>query len=443
MFTKVHIIHVGNMANKGTQALLKSDIYLFKEIKNDVEFSVSTTDIEGVKRLNLPLKSVLPPLIDIPYEKADTHAKKVGYDRRTLNYKLYVLFSLIYMCLQAFLSLISAILCMAGIKPIYRAEVINRIKECDLIISCSGENFKEGSSSLPLNVYWVITWWSMLFARTWEITIARKIFVKHIIIFPNSMGPFRTRIGRFLARLALDNTDCILIREPISYKIAKSLGIGAHMMLTSDTALVFRAESNMRLSNFRNPMIGVSLGVYSHSLSKKKFYDYVLEYARALDDIIHKYDVEIIFMPHYVSGFRDDDLGISELISNKLRYRDRTRIFNVATVDEYKSLLDRLDILVSSKMHPAVLASTGFVPTLYIVYDHKQTGFFQQLSMLDCSIDIQEISCRKILSKIDFIWKNRQNIRNTLKGKIPSLQENIKKTVRQSIDLSIGCDRKK
>ena len=60
------------MNNKGTQALLSSDVFVLKEIvKDDVYISVSTTDVEGVKRLGLPIDAVLPTIHDLPYEKAD------------------------------------------------------------------------------------------------------------------------------------------------------------------------------------------------------------------------------------------------------------------------------------------------------------------------------------------------------------------------------------
>jgi len=44
MTTKIHIIHVGNMINKGAQALISTDIFVLKEIVNgDLSISVSTS----------------------------------------------------------------------------------------------------------------------------------------------------------------------------------------------------------------------------------------------------------------------------------------------------------------------------------------------------------------------------------------------------------------
>ena len=88
------------MANKGTQALLASDIFLIKRIANDnVDISVSTTDVAGVKKMNLPIKEVTYPMVDIPYEKADVYAKRFGYKRQSIRYKLSALASFFNMFL--------------------------------------------------------------------------------------------------------------------------------------------------------------------------------------------------------------------------------------------------------------------------------------------------------------------------------------------------------
>ncbi len=169
----VHFIHVGNMNNKGTQALFCSDVNVIREIpKTEVSVSVSTPDIEGVKKLNLSLDSVLPPMVDIPYDKADQQIKAIGGKRKDLRYKWYTLANLLYMFLQIPLTLFSVLFFKIGFRPFYRGEVIKCVNNSDLVISHSDENFKETASLLPLNPIWVITWWSMLLSRTFEIIVA-------------------------------------------------------------------------------------------------------------------------------------------------------------------------------------------------------------------------------------------------------------------------------
>lgn len=429
----MHIIHVGNMRNKGTQGLLKSDISVIREtVAGDVTFSVSTTDIEGVKKLNLSLDAVLPPVVDIPYEKADSFSRKLGHARNSLRYKIFAIWSLFFMFIQATLSVISAILVKAGVRAFYRADVLKHVKNCDLVVSYSDENFKEAASFLRFNIYWSITWWSMLISRTWDILIA-KFLGKPVVMFPNSFGPFRTWLGRFLSRLALNNCVCILVREPTSYGIINSLGIRSPKILVSDATLLFKSAHNVALNNHSHPLVGVSAGLYSHSLSEKEVFRYIVAHAKALDRAVERHGFFVFFLPHYVSGFQYDDLEMCKRILHQMKKKNQARLVHVSSVEEFKSLLDQMDMVISSKMHPAVLAMSGYVPTLCIAYDHKQTGFFELLDMIDCVLPLSNISYEKLSSSIDYVWNKRVEIRTLLKERVPALQESLTKAVRQVI----------
>ena len=421
------------MSNKGTQGLLKSDVSVIRDVVGgDVIFSVSTTDIEGVKRLNLSLEAVLPPMVDIPYERADSYAKKFGCLRDSFRYKVFALASLIFMFIQAFLSVVSLALDKIGLKAFYRPEVLKYVEDCDVIVSYSDENFKEAASLLPLNVYWIVTWWTMLASRMWEVLIAKSMG-KPVVMFPNSVGPFRTWIGRFLSRLALNNFSFILVREPISYGLVNSLGIRTPKILTSDTALLFKSTHDTISNDLSNPVVGVSPGIYSHSFSERGVHKYVAAYAEALDRAIEKYGFSVVFMPHYVIGFRYDDLEVCELIVRRMKNKENATIVNASTVEEFKSFLNRMDMVISSKMHPAVLATSGYVPTLCIAYDHKQTGFFERLGLIECVIPIHEVSYERVLSKIGYVWSRREKIRALLKERVPVLQKDVRKAIKHAI----------
>lgn len=430
---KIHIIHVGNMNNKGSRALFKSDIYAINDtVKNEVFISVSTTDIEGVKRLNLPLNAVLPPVVAIPYEKADQLAKKFGCGRESLRYKGFAVARLVYMFVEVLLSVFSIVFVKLGLKAFYRREVMEHVKDCDLVISHSDESFKESASLLPLNPYWVMTWWSMLIARTWEILVA-KSFGKPVVMFPNSVGPFRTWIGRSLSRLSLGNCDHVLIRDSTSYEIVNKLGIRAFKSLTFDTALLFNPPHKNVLDNFPRPLMGVSPGIYSHSLSREEVRNYIMAHVKALDAAIEKYGFVVVLLPHYVSGFEYDDLEVCKLILHKMKNKNRVKIVSASTVEEFKLFLNQMDMVISSKMHPAVLAASGFVPILCIAYDHKQTSFFERLNMIDCTLDIRSVSFESLLSKIDHVWNQNNRLKLLLKNQIPTWQKDIKKAIRRII----------
>jgi polysaccharide pyruvyl transferase WcaK-like protein len=425
-------MHVGNLNNKGTQALLASDFFVIKKIVKGSSISVSTTDIEGVTRLNLPFDVVLPPAVDIPYMKADELVKRFKLERGGFSYRLLVFALLIFMALQTFFTLFSIIFEKIGLKPVYRGALIKKIKESDVIVSHSDENFKETASLLPLNPIWTITWWSMLFSRTLDVMVARA-FRKPIVMFPNSIGPFRTWVGVFLSRFSLNRCDYLLIRDPISFRIVSELKIRTPKILTYDTALLYRLSENEIESKFPKPTVGVSPGVYSQSLSKVEFENYILSHAKALDAIIEKYKVFVVFLPHYISGFSDDDLDVSISILEKMKNKNRTKIIKTNSVREFKPLLDQMDMVVSSKMHPAVLAATGYVPIMCVAYDHKQTAFFQRLNMIDCTIKIRNVTFESLLSTMEKTWNQRAALQASLRFQIPQWQKDVNSAIKNII----------
>jgi polysaccharide pyruvyl transferase WcaK-like protein len=437
--SKIHIIHVGHMSNKGTQALLKSDDFAIRDIVDgEVSLSVSTTDMEGVKRLNLPKGTViLPTLIDVPYIVADSFSKKSGISRKSLRYKIISLYGLFLMFLETALLVPSALFVRMGLPAFYKKAVLDRMAKSDVVVSCSDENFKETASMLPLNIYWAITWWTMLFERMMEVSVA-KFLNKPLVMFPNSVGPFKTRLGLLMSELALNNFDSIIVRDSVSFNLLKKAGVVPKMVLTSDAALLFSADSSVPVMKFGSPSIGVSIGVYSQSLSEEDFEKFLAENASALDRIVDLYGLDVCFFPHFISGFENDDFEVSKIVMSKMRNRDRARVFKIDSLDEFKLCLEQMELLISSKMHPMVLATSGYVPTVCIAYDHKQIGFLRDLGLSEFLIPLKDVDSETIVSKVGKVIEDREDIVRLLSEKIPLLQKEVYGAMRASLHPSLG-----
>jgi hypothetical protein len=63
--------------------------------------------------------------------------------------------------------------------------------------------------------------------------------------------------------------------------------------------------------------------------------------------------------------------------------------------------------------------------------------------MEDYTIPVAEVSCEKMLAKIDLMWKNREKIAALLQARIPVMQEDIKRSVERALALSIPLNDKK
>lgn len=429
---RIYIIHVGSVTNKGTHALLKSEISELKKMFSDAKISISTMDTETLKRIE-PTLPVYPPLIDIPYVRADLKAKAKGYGREPLKYKLDIVLHTFLMVLQFFLSMISIFLMKANLRGIYRSKTIEQFRDADIVISTSDESFKEGASNLPFNVTWMLTWWCMLFSRVWDLIVAKKMFRKPVIVFPSSAGPFRTFVGRLFGNIVFSNIDLLLLREKHSLKSLIDIKIRIPILITADTTLLFNFDRTRFHENLQKPVIGVSPGFYYRSLTRDKRQKYVSAHSRVLDYLVENYGFRVVFLPHNVTGFEYDDLKISEMILDGMRCKRKAKIICVETADEFKHFLGQLDVLLASKMHPAVLASTDYVPAVAVIYDHKQTGFFDQLGLVEYTIDINRVCYEELLFKLENILKHKEKIRKQLVSRVSCLQNDVRVKIREVI----------
>jgi colanic acid/amylovoran biosynthesis protein len=134
-----------------------------------------------------------------------------------------------------------------------------------------------------------------------------------------------------------------------------------------------------------------------------------------------------------VSGFKYDDLEISRMICGKMRHSDKTSLINAGSAEEFKSLIGGVDILVSSKMHPCVLASSVYVPSLCIAYDHKQSGFFSSLGMDQDVIALQNVTSQRLYEKIMDLWDRKAVRQEYLKIQVPFLQAQLKEAIATAV----------
>jgi polysaccharide pyruvyl transferase WcaK-like protein len=430
---EVLIIHVGSVTNKGTLALVKAQTSELRRIFRTVSIAASTCDVEELKAL-VPSVTPVSLLIDIPHEKADISAMNHEIDRDSYLYKLLLMAYSIRMLFEIPVCLMSSFLYQLGFTGSYKSSVISYIAGSDLIISTADENFKEGASSLPYNIYWRFISWTTLLSRTLEVLISKYVFKKSIIVFPNSIGPFRTFVGCFLGKLIFNNTDLLLLRERYSLEWVRKLGLKTPTFVTSDIALLndIQKPHATNPSKYDKPLLAVCPGIYAAALSQTQQNDYLNAHARVLDKFIDEYGVRVIFLPLEITGRKNDDYSFCKLILEKMRNSAFAEIVKTKSLEDFSARVSQSELMLSSRMHPTVMASSCRVPVVVITYDYKQLGLMEQLDLDSYVIDINKVAYENLMWTMEKAWKNRRFIREHLEMQIPILQSKIKHTIEAS-----------
>lgn len=298
---------------------------------------------------------------------------------------------------------------------------------------------------------------------------------KPTMVYAQSLGPFKNPISRLLARYTLNKVDLISAREEISYNHLIELGINKQKIhLTADQAFLLvpisrdkalkflEQEDKHNYFDLNKPIFGFALSMMKTAkdgASKKSkflsqgysFVQYILpdtllyqfnmnihnsNYFKKtinnslnfdwmnllIEHIIRKYDANIILIPHIIAPpnelFSDDRTAI-EKIYNNINESEKQHVIPITgyyASEEIKGIIGLCDVFIGEKMHANVGALSQCVPTIGLSYSHKFYGIMKMLGQEEYVM--QSVDVDTLISKVDQIWKNKENIRNDLNHKM-------------------------
>lgn len=415
----IHILEVaprGNIGNKSNIGTVAAQRALYNILTNLGKFdiSVSTYDPKDFSLYH-------PEYNDKIYGSLQPRmGSKVIH-----NNIQWVIFN--YLNLSAFTFLIPLIN-----LGIFRADITARMKECDVFVDLNLENLRGIPISTSLRlikqkprilVIHKLFWSLRMLASLWFIFIVKSIFKKKLIIGPASFGPFKglPLITQWLVRFILNRfVDLILVREPHSAKLLSELGV-KNYVITADAALIAKVNPTPSSHNpfpSSKPLFGVAPAMLNYTLTKKENDNYITAHAKCLDNLIDKYDATVIFLPS-----SSEDSLMCEMIRDKMSKKHRTTIIITSDVDEYETWIRKLDLLITTRMHPSIIAARNFIPFCSIIYDHKQLGMLQQIGLQSFSIPISRVSYHNLRVMIERAIQNRSEIKEVLKQTLPDIRD--------------------
>lgn len=296
----------------------------------------------------------------------------------------------------------------------------------DIIIDLSGDGFTDD--------YGIIE----SIASCYDILLC-KCLNKPIVIYAQSIGPFKTKLTKSLSRFCLNMVDLLIVRDEITNNYLQDIGVTNTIHFTADSAFLLDASpyeiiheifSKENIWEDDRPIIGISTSqlIYDLELKKSKPNSenpYILLMAKIIDNLIDNLDAQIILVPHVTNDDRPvDDIFVAEKIFNVAINKDKIRsINNEYGPEELKGVIGKCDIFIGARMHANIAATSMCVPTLAIAYSHKSYGIMRTLGMEKYVLDFQTMTFDDIISKIDDLWINRVMIKMELEMIIPEIKE--------------------
>jgi len=426
----VHIVGAMPKGNLGTIAAQRALLKLL--LDNNFDISVSTSNPELFKQTH-------PKYKNMKVCRSLTLMSSIA-ERHVSNYPLWVIITMLRLLVFTFIAPFIPI----GIIPSSMKSVVKRTKKCNILMDLNLELFRGVPISVSRElikqkprvlVIHKLFWSFRIFQHLWFLVIIKGVFKKKLVIGPASFGPFDglPALIRWLTKAVLSKfVDLVLVREPYSAMLLNKLGVKKYLIV-ADTALLARVNEPRDSPTLPRQVVGVAPALLRYTLTREEAERYIEAHAKCLDELATQY--EIVFLPS-----TPEDVIMSEIIMARMKNDRRAKIIVTNNLDKYEFLIKNLKLLVTTRMHPSIIAARNFVPFASVIYDHKQLGLLLQLGLGKFSLYINEISYDKLRLQVDEIIQNYDKIRETLQSTIPKLQNDLSLKLFYSISGLIDND---
>jgi polysaccharide pyruvyl transferase WcaK-like protein len=249
---------------------------------------------------------------------------------------------------------------------------------------------------------------------------------KPLILFPQTIGPFKAEKVRKQAREILKKADAVFARDPLSVQCAKELVPDLDVFETIDVAM-FMPYTKRRVSDTQGLKIGINpsgllwRGGYTGQNQFGLKADYPTVMRELINYLLSIENATIELIGHDVSGPNAGD-GAEDYYICKLLQRE----FPACSVGpffyspvEAKSYISGLDMLIGSRMHCCIAAYSSGVPVFPLAYSRKFKGLFIEKLGYKYLSNLDTDGCNEILTTaknfIEKIFEIREGFNERLK----------------------------
>ena len=388
-----------NSGNKGINALTRGQIFLILNkigIDTEIEILSNTVDKE----------------ID----------NKINYNNNIINIKEYPIGG-------------NKNILISFVKSIFHGknEIINKIKNCDMVWDISeGDSFSD--------IYGTKRFFKHSVLKLTTLNLKKKL-----IIMPQTLGPFKKKWVKFVAKRIINKANKVFVRDDISKDvISNQLGIRREITYIPDMAFYMVPDSKMSINKFidckNKSIIGLNVNalLYSGGYDGKNMFGLKVDYKKLIDELIERIlkidNVELILIPHVITNeFEvEDDLRVCKNIAKNLGSKLNKKIYYIDKEyreDEIKAIISGCDFFIGSRMHSCIGAISTKVPTAPLAYSRKFAGVWEEIGLGNCVSDLKTLEEGEVIENVMNVYESKDKILEKLNVEIPLLQEKIEEII--------------
>ena len=305
---------------------------------------------------------------------------------------------------------------------------VRSLREADLVVS-KGGGFLFHSRGMRSLIH--------IFGRVYPLLLAVGLR-RRVLLFSQSIWGVHTWPVKQLIRPLLARVDDMWVREPITAEYLRCHFGLTRVRVVPDAAFAFPADSTsprvLSLAHrwpVGSPVVGVTVRVWG-SRSSPVYKRYLVAIAKSLIWLIEsKLETTIVVIAHTIgpTDQGDDRLATNDLVS-LLPRKVLKRVFVVdedLSPRELKSLYGKLDLLIGTRFHSVIFATSMGVPSLAISYHGpKAEGIMRMLGQEMFVLPYNSVTANSIIRRVDRLCKLTATAREALQKKTAGYSDAIR-----------------
>jgi len=278
-----------------------------------------------------------------------------------------------------------------------------------------------------------------------------------MVQFPQTFGPFKSTLARWLARHLLKRSSIVIARDRNSRKLAQAL-IGSKKAVWLSPDVAFSLESSRPDSIEMEPplkglmpskIIGININglMYNGGYTRKNMFGLKLDYPELLPvllvALLSEHKGELWLMPHVYApaGNVESDPEACKQVRKALpeKLQNRVRILTGEyDQHEIKGVIGGCDFFIGSRMHACIAALSQGIPCVGIAYSMKFEGVFDTVGMKEWVIDGRTETNQEAIDRILYLYRKRDSVRDALSENADQARKRLQEIFQKLIS-SAAC----
>jgi polysaccharide pyruvyl transferase WcaK-like protein len=253
------------------------------------------------------------------------------------------------------------------------------------------------------------------------------ILKKKLVFLPQTFGPYKTRIAKFIARKLMNNAYCLLYRDTNGNKIIKKIVNNKNdnktIQFCPDVAFILESRlleildiKPKIVKTVEVPIIGLNVNglLFNGGYTRNNMFSLKLDYREFIYQLIEVFlsetNARFLLIPHNfgAQGNINNDFDACSEVYTMLQASYSKRIHIVVREydqHEIKGIIGLCNFFIGSRMHACIAALSQRIPAIGLAYSKKFIGVFKSVGMGSLVIDARCYDIDQAIVKIREIYQ--------------------------------------